>query len=75
MSWIVIDQNRCKGCALCTRACPVDLVRISEQFNAKGYRPAEWNDPEGRCLGCAHCAMMCPDVAITVHRARRSRAA
>ena len=68
MSRIVINEDRCKGCGLCTLACPHDLVRIAEHFNAKGYRPAELADPDGRCVGCANCAMMCPDVAVTVYR-------
>jgi 2-oxoglutarate ferredoxin oxidoreductase subunit delta len=68
MSRIVIVEDRCKGCGLCTLACPYDLVRIAEHFNAKGYRPAELADPDGRCVGCANCAMMCPDVAIIVYR-------
>lgn len=75
MSRIVIDENLCKGCGLCTIACPYELVRISEHFNAKGYRPAVFIDPEGACIGCANCATMCPDVAITVYRTRKVRSA
>lgn len=73
MSRIVIDQDRCKGCGLCTLACPYNLVRISERFNAKGYRPAEQVDPGNACIGCTDCAMMCPDIAIIVYRAPRQR--
>jgi len=68
MSRIVIDQNRCKGCGLCTQVCPYDLVHIANYFNAKGYRPAEQVDPNDECSGCSNCATMCPDVAITVYR-------
>jgi 2-oxoglutarate ferredoxin oxidoreductase subunit delta len=85
MSRIVIDEHRCKGCSLCTKVCPFDLIQIADRFNAKGYRPAEFVDPwasraankpsdsrsNGRqCTGCANCAAMCPDVAITVYRSR-----
>jgi 2-oxoglutarate ferredoxin oxidoreductase subunit delta len=73
MSHITIDQDRCKGCGLCTLACPLELVRISESFNSKGYRPAVLIDPDGACTGCANCATMCPDVAIVVYRTRRVR--
>lgn len=72
MSHIVIDEERCKGCALCTRACPHNLVQIAEHFNAKGYQPAEFIDPQNNCTGCANCATMCPDVAIIVYRTRRA---
>jgi len=74
VSRIVISDDRCKGCGLCTLACPYDLVHISERFNAKGYRPAEFIDPESRCTGCTSCAAMCPDVAIVVYRTVKSRA-
>ncbi len=69
MPRIVIDVERCKGCALCTQVCPKgDLVQMSNEFNSKGYRPSKFVDPEKKCIGCAFCANMCPDVAITVYR-------
>jgi 2-oxoglutarate ferredoxin oxidoreductase subunit delta len=71
MSRIIIDEDRCKGCALCTLVCPFELVQISKRFSAKGYRPATLVDPDGQCIGCANCAMMCPDTAIVVYRTRR----
>lgn len=75
MSRIVIDEDRCKGCGLCTLVCPHNLVCIASRFNVKGYRPAELADPEGRCIACANCATMCPDVAITVYRTAKAREA
>jgi 2-oxoglutarate ferredoxin oxidoreductase subunit delta len=75
MSYIVIDQDRCKGCALCTTVCPQgDLVQMSRQFNVNGYRPSIFVDPEGKCTGCTLCATMCPDVVISVYRTVRKRA-
>jgi 2-oxoglutarate ferredoxin oxidoreductase subunit delta len=68
MPTIVIDEDRCKGCQLCTTVCPKDLVTMAESFNAKGYHPSKLEDPEGECTGCTMCALMCPDVAITVYR-------
>ena len=73
MSRILVDEERCKGCGLCTLVCPHNLVQISAHFNVKGYRPATSVDPEGNCIGCANCATMCPDVAITVCRTSRRR--
>lgn len=75
MSHIVIDEGRCKGCALCTHVCPHNLVQIAKRFNAKGYHPAEYTDPQDQCTACANCATMCPDLAITVYRTRRASAA
>lgn len=65
---ILIDEDRCKGCELCTTVCPFNLVHIANHFNAKGYRPSTLADPQGKCTGCTLCARMCPDVAIIVYR-------
>ena len=65
---IVIDSARCKGCELCVSVCPRGVIRMSDTFNARGYRPAQLVDPAGDCTGCAVCAVICPDTAITVYR-------
>lgn len=65
---IVIDENLCKGCELCTSVCPYNLIQMADYYNVKGYKPAMLTDPEGRCTGCTLCAMICPDVVITVFR-------
>jgi 2-oxoglutarate ferredoxin oxidoreductase subunit delta len=69
---IIIDGALCKGCALCTTACPKNVIVLSERFNAKGYHPAELRDPLGLCTGCMLCAVVCPEAAITVYRAERA---
>jgi 2-oxoglutarate ferredoxin oxidoreductase subunit delta len=65
---ILVDEDKCKGCELCTTVCPYGIIHLSDCYNAKGYRPATLVDPEGRCTGCTLCAVMCPDAAITVFR-------
>jgi 2-oxoglutarate ferredoxin oxidoreductase subunit delta len=67
MARIEIDINRCKGCGLCTIACPRSLIVLSGTINSLGYTPADITDQD-RCTGCTLCAEICPDVAITVFR-------
>jgi 2-oxoglutarate ferredoxin oxidoreductase subunit delta len=73
---IEIDERNCKGCSLCTLACPQDVIVLSTgSVNAKGYYPAQLTDPDGKCTGCALCAVACPDVCITVYRQVPAKAA
>jgi len=66
---IVVNEDLCKGCELCTTVCPVDVLHMAtNRFTSKGYHPAELVDPDGKCTGCAICATICPDAAITVYR-------
>lgn len=65
---ITIDEDRCKGCELCTSVCPKNLIKMATYFSARGYKPATLVDPEQLCTGCILCATICPDVAITVYR-------
>ncbi len=68
MAKVTISENICKGCGLCTAACPKKIVVLAQDIlNAKGYHPAKVSDMS-RCIGCAMCATMCPDCAIKVER-------
>jgi len=62
---IKIDENLCKGCALCTILCPEKLIKIGDKINETGYFYAVFED-NGSCKGCALCAKICPEVAIEV---------
>lgn len=68
MAKITFKKELCKGCSLCTLACPKKLLSISKtESNAKGYFVAQIDRPE-ECVGCAACAIMCPDCVIEVER-------
>ena len=60
-----IERDRCKGCALCVKACPQHILGLSKDINVKGYFFAQVVDPS-RCIGCRICAVTCPDVAIEI---------
>ena len=65
---IVVDTERCKGCALCIEACPQDVIALSQKrVNVHGYRYVEAVNADA-CVGCTSCAIVCPDGCITVYR-------
>lgn len=74
MSRISVNEERCKGCLLCTTVCPVQIIKQSERINAHGYKAAEVPaESMASCTGCASCAQICPDVAIEVWRSRKPK--
>jgi 2-oxoglutarate ferredoxin oxidoreductase subunit delta len=68
---IEIDENRCKGCGLCTITCPRSLLELGDEKNSDGFTPAVMKSL-GKCVGCALCAGMCPAVAIRVYSRQRN---
>ncbi len=63
---VVIDIERCKGCEVCVKACPDQILALSESINKVGYHFSQMVSAD--CTGCANCAVMCPDAVITVYR-------
>ncbi|MGM0410021.1 MAG: indolepyruvate ferredoxin oxidoreductase subunit alpha [Bacillota bacterium] len=64
---VVFDEERCKGCELCTTVCPKNIIKMADRINSHGYHPAEVTDQD-ECISCGLCAQMCPDVVITVYK-------
>lgn len=68
MAKVTFNEDRCKGCELCTTVCPKKIVHMAkDRLNSKGFHPAEVTDMEA-CIGCAFCATICPDVVIRVEK-------
>ena len=64
---ITINEELCKGCGLCARACPKDLIELCKtKLNAKGYHPAVVTDVE-KCIACGKCSNFCPKNALVLH--------
>jgi len=62
---IEIDDSKCKGCGLCTIACPRQLLHLPENCSDNEYITAVFSEG-GHCGGCAFCASICPDLAIKI---------
>ena len=64
-SMIIIDENFCKGCRICTEFCPTKVLEDSTTINKKGYYPPVVTK-EGECHGCRLCELLCPEFAIFI---------
>lgn len=59
---VIIRVERCKGCAFCVEFCPQHVLKLSSEFNPKGFHyPVVVKD---ECINCTLCASLCPDYAI-----------
>ncbi|MBU1625752.1 4Fe-4S binding protein, partial [bacterium] len=65
MPKVLIDKNICKGCEMCVKACPQQILEMSKDINNKGYFYSLVAE-QPRCIGCRICAISCPDVAIEI---------
>ncbi len=65
MSYIVIDNSKCKSCYLCADVCPKKLIKKDGDTGKTGQPIARFDNKNNECLACAQCALVCPDLAIT----------
>ena len=62
---IYIIPERCKECTYCWTFCPHEVLEISNETNASGYRhPQVKAGKENDCVDCRMCAWICPEFAI-----------
>jgi len=64
---VEFNEERCKGCGLCTVVCPEDIIALAARINKMGYHPAQVKEMD-KCTGCTLCARICPDCVIKVYR-------
>lgn len=65
----VFDTERCKGCAKCSRACPIAAITMNplrHEGDRKTHLHPEVNTSQ--CIGCGVCSLTCNRNVITMHR-------
>lgn len=62
MSFITIDQDKCKRDRICASECPAKLIVFKE---ADSF-PDAVRRAEQYCIRCGHCVAVCPQNAISV---------
>lgn len=59
--WLVLDQDKCTGCALCAKACPINIISVIMGVREDGKRFVEhWEARTDRCMFCGICSEACP---------------
>ncbi len=67
MEKVIFAEDRCKGCEMCTAACPKGIIVMAKHLNSMGFHPATVTEQE-KCISCGNCYRMCPDQVITVRK-------
>ena len=57
--FVETNPEECKGCGLCTEACPPKVLRLADRLNRCGYHPAEYAG--SGCTACGICYYACPE--------------
>ncbi len=71
MAKVTFWEERCKGCQLCTTACPKKIITMASNINEMGYHVASVTEQK-KCTGCGLCVIICPDMVIEVERGREN---
>lgn len=58
--FIEVDEEKCVHCGACYSLCPVDAIKIEEDFSVVF--------DEGQCVRCEACLDACPMAAISLIR-------
>ena len=68
-----LHEERCKGCDICIDFCPTHALSRAKESSGLGvFLPVL---EEGKCTYCELCDLLCPDLAITVIKPKKEKAA
>lgn len=59
----VVDKDKCIGCGICEKSCPLENKAIKMVHRKRRSYPLYYYD---RCIRCYCCQEMCPEAAISV---------
>ena len=55
----VIVREWCKGCGICVRFCPKQVLDLDDNEKVRAVRAED-------CVCCGMCEMRCPDLSISI---------
>jgi nitroreductase/NAD-dependent dihydropyrimidine dehydrogenase PreA subunit len=62
MTKIIVDQDRCTRCSICSKICPLGLVDSADE----NHLPQVTESKASGCINCGHCEVFCPSGALTL---------
>ncbi|MFA5468000.1 MAG: 4Fe-4S dicluster domain-containing protein [Sphaerochaetaceae bacterium] len=66
MNRVVVENELCKGCAVCVAECPQQALIMGTELNSLGYNYVLFLPAKG-CTACTYCFLNCPEPgALTV---------
>src|SRR5271157_382950 len=63
MTTILVDQNLCTRCGICSVVCPTSIVDPADENTL----PRVQDTRAGMCIQCGHCEVSCPSQALLLN--------